>query len=197
MKMILITGGARAGKSAYAQRRAHELGGDDVTVIATARPDDEEMRHRIENHRAERPPTWRVIEASSGAGDALRAARTPVVLLDCLTLLVSNAFLDAERTPADAPADPGDAGRVGRSEAEIVRAELAALRKAADDRAGTLLIVTNEVGLGVVPATPLGRRFRDQLGLANQRLAARADQVVFMVSGLPVTIKPSPLLSSR
>lgn len=175
MRLILVTGGARSGKSAYAQRRAEELGGDAVTVVVTARPGDEEMERRILAHRAARPDAWETIEAHRDAAAAIRAARNSLVLLDCVTLLASNALLDAA-------ADGEDAARAA------VLAEADAILAAGAEREGTLLVVTNEVGLGIVPATEVGRWYRDALGLANQRLAAAADSVVLMVSGLPVEL---------
>lgn len=175
-RIVLITGGARSGKSAYAERRAAELGGDAVTYVATAEALDEEMSRRIARHRAERPAAWRTLEAPRGAGAALRAATTPTVLVDCLTVLASNALLAAE---AD-----------GEEEAEAaVRGEAEALLEAALSRDGATLVVTNEVGMGVHPPTSLGRWYRDALGRANLLLAARAEEVVLLVSGIPVRVK--------
>lgn len=176
MRVILVTGGVRAGKSRYAERLARELGGDDVVYIATGIATDGEMAARIARHRAARPTAWATIEAPRAAGVALREAAAAVVLLDCLTFLVANAVTDAFEAGEDAAR-------------ESALAEVAALLAAADARAGTLVVVTNEVGLGVVPATPLGRWFRDALGEANQRVAARAERVVLMVSGLEVVVK--------
>ncbi len=176
MRLILVTGGARSGKSAYAQQRARELGGDAVTVIATAVPGDAEMARRIARHRAERPPTWRTLEAPSNAAAALEAVETEVVVLDCLTVLTSNVLLAA---------GPGDE----EAALDAVAGETERLMNAAAARSGTLLVVTNEVGLGLVPPTPIGRWFRDALGAANQRLSAAADEVVLLVSGLPMALK--------
>ncbi len=176
MRLILVTGGARSGKSAYAQRRSLELGGDDVMVIVTAQPSDEEMARRIARHRAARPACWRTVEAPTNAGAALRAALTGVILLDCLTVLLSNVLLEAE---------------AGGEEAALaaMAAETRALLEAAAAREGTLIAVTNEVGLGIVSGERLGRWFRDGLGVANQRLASAADEVVLLVCGVPLTLK--------
>ncbi len=181
MRLILVTGGARSGKSDYAERRAAALGGDAVTCIATATAGDDEMAARIARHRAARRVTWRTVEAPCDVGAAVRAAAADVVLLDCLTLLASNALLCAV----------GEDGRdVGEDAAHAaVAAEVDALLVAVAEREGTLLVVTNEVGYGVVPPTALGRWFRDALGAANRRLAAVADEVVLMVSGVPLRIK--------
>jgi adenosyl cobinamide kinase/adenosyl cobinamide phosphate guanylyltransferase len=175
MRMRLITGGVRSGKSDYAQQLALEMGGDDVTFIATAEPGDAEMADRIARHRAGRPPAWSTIETATAAGTALRAAASQVVLLDCITLLASNAMLRAE--PA------------GKDPTSAVNAEVAGILDAAAARTGELILVTNEVGLGVVPATPLGRLYRDLLGEANRRLAERAESVVMMVSGIPLVVR--------
>ncbi len=177
MRLILVTGGARSGKSGYAQRRSLELGGDDVRVIVTARPCDEEMARRIARHRAARPACWRTVEAPTNAGAALRAASTDVILLDCLTVLLSNVLLERG---------------AGNEEAGLVAmtAETRALLEAAAAREGTLIVVTNEVGFGIVPGERLGRWFRDGLGMANQQLASAADEVVLLVCGVPLALRP-------
>ena len=181
VRLILVTGGARSGKSDYAERRALELGAEAVTYVATAAPGDDEMARRIARHRDGRPRGWRTVEAPRDAGAAVCAAATDVVLLDCLTLLASNALLSV------AGRDGGE-GAEDAAQAAVV-SEVDALCAAAAGRSGTLLVVTNEVGLGVVPPTPLGRWFRDALGAANRRLAAAADEVVLLVSGVPVHVK--------
>ncbi len=174
--LILITGGARSGKSAYAECRAAELGGGAVTYIATAEARDVEMERRITRHRAERPASWTTIEAPRGAAAAVHDAATATVLLDCLTLLASNALLAAEPDGEDAAL-------------AAVAAEVAGLRDAVLARDGPTLVVTNEVGMGVHPPTALGRWYRDALGRANARFAADAAEVVLMVSGIPVRIR--------
>jgi len=165
-RLILITGGARAGKSAFAQEWAQALG-HPVSFIATAQPQDEEMRQRIERHRAERPPGWETLEEPLEVPQALLRARGRVVLLDCLTLWVSNLML---------------AGREVLLELEHLLAAFAETDK-------TLLVVTNEVGMGIVPDNALARRYRDLLGAANRRLAEAADLVYLLVAGIPVKIK--------
>lgn len=176
MRVILVTGGARSGKSAFAQQLAQQAGGDDVTFIATATVTDAEMETRIAAHRAERPTSWRTIEAPREAGHAIARAETTVVLLDCLTLLVSNTLL--------AYADGGEA-----AVHTAVEAEIDTLLEAAVRREGTLVVVTNEVGSGIVPAHTLGRWFRDAAGCANQRVASVADEVYLLVAGVPLRVR--------
>jgi adenosylcobinamide kinase / adenosylcobinamide-phosphate guanylyltransferase len=181
-ELIVVLGGARSGKSSYAERLARELGGEDVLYVATAEARDEEMRARIAKHRAARPAGWRTLEAPLKAAERIEevereAAGSRVVLLDCLTLLASNALLAAGD---DAPPDRAEAA---------VRAEVDALLAAARRSAAAWILVSNEVGLGIVPAYPLGRVYRDALGRANQRCAAEASRVYFMVAGLPMPLK--------
>jgi adenosylcobinamide kinase/adenosylcobinamide-phosphate guanylyltransferase len=185
-RLILVLGGARSGKSAFAQELASKLGGDRVLYLATAEAGDEEMRARIAAHRQARPLTWPTVEAPTGVGRAARAALTAepadAVLLDCLTLLVSNVIL-----PGTSEDDLDNVDEVAAW--ERVEVELDGILDAC--RAGDIcwIVVSNEVGWGLVPPYPLGRVYRDLLGRANQRLAARADQVYLMVAGLPVDVR--------
>jgi adenosylcobinamide kinase/adenosylcobinamide-phosphate guanylyltransferase len=177
----MLTGGVRSGKSARALELARERsGGRPVLFVATAQAFDDEMRARIDTHRAERPPHWLTLEAPIEIASALarRASldRPAVVVIDCLTLWVSNLLLSL---PEEADAEP--------VVAERTRALLAVLRERAET---PVIVVTNEVGLGVVPPTALGRRYRDALGRANQLVAAAADEVILLVSGIDVPIKP-------
>lgn len=176
MEIVLVTGGARSGKSRWARERALETGGEAVTVVATATVTDEEMGRRIRRHREERPEGWTTIEEPLDAARAVRGATDEVVLLDCLTLLVANVMLAAEP----------------REEASLLATAHRATEEllgAAAGREGTLLVVSNEVGMGVVPPTPLGRWFRDAQGMANQRVAAVATEVVLLVSGQALRVK--------
>lgn len=187
--LILVLGGARSGKSRYAESLAARIADDTlpVTYVATATAEDDEMRERIARHRAERPADWRTLEAPRDPAEALMAdgaIDTPgVVLLDCLTLLVSNVLLGG--THADFDAERFDArsaeARVGRT----IDALLDVYRRGAR----TLIVVSNEVGMGLVPEYPLGRVYRDVLGRVNARMAAEADDVLLMVAGLPVELK--------
>jgi len=178
-RLLLVLGGARSGKSAYAQQVAQELGGSRVLFVATAQAWDEEMAQRIAQHRQERPAAWRTLEAPHHVGQAiaLELDDAVVVLVDCLTLLVSNTILRLSESP-----DPAVA-------AAAVQAELTALSQTCQGTAATYVVVSNEVGLGLVPDNPLGRLYRDLLGRANQTLAAQAEAVYFMVAGLPVEVK--------
>ena len=178
-KTVLILGGVRSGKSRFARELAEKIAGDEVLFVATATACDAEMSHRIERHQRDRPAAWRVFEQPLQLGAALATApeRYQVVLVDCLTLLVSNILLSCENhQDADAVED-------------LVRTELAAIVVACRERPGTVIIVSGEVGQGVVPEHRLGRIFRDLLGMANQILAATAETVYLMVAGLPVEIK--------
>jgi adenosylcobinamide kinase/adenosylcobinamide-phosphate guanylyltransferase len=176
-QITLILGGARSGKSDYAERLAAKLG-QHVLYIATAEAGDEEMAQRIAAHRAARPATWQTVEAPRQLGAALAEVQEhpDVILLDCLTLLASNLLLAMESEPQAA--------------IEVaLRVELESLLSAQQRLNAPLIIVSNEVGLGLVPPYPLGRIYRDVLGRANQYLATRADRVIFMVAGIPMTVK--------
>lgn len=179
-RLTLILGGARSGKSRHAEELAAASGGR-VLYVATAEALDEEMAARIATHREKRGRAWETLEAPRDVGAAiLGAAQEPdTLLLDCVTLLASNLFGEEAEEDEEAQA-AGERGLV-----EEVDALLAAYRKTQ----AHWIIVSNEVGLGLVPPYPLGRIYRDALGRANQRLAAAADEVVFMVAGLPLIIK--------
>ena len=176
--LTVILGGARSGKSTHAQQLAQEHGGEDVLFVATAQALDDEMGARIAAHRADRPAAWRTLEAPRHVGEAIsRAGPCGVVLVDCLTLLVSNAVV---ALPDSVSAAEAEAAALAEVE-ELIAAY----------RRGTAswVVISNEVGLGVVPPYPMGRAYRDALGRANQRLAAEADEVLFMVAGIPMKVK--------
>lgn len=179
-KLTLILGGARSGKSSYAQQLAIDHGGP-VTYVATAQALDSEMQNRIENHRSERPQDWKTLEAPRRVADALKRQpeNVAVILLDCLTLLVTNLLMDA--APDEDHPDEVVA-------AQAVEHELEQLLGLARASQADWIMVSNEVGLGLVPPYPLGRIYRDLLGRVNQKLAAAADEVFWMVAGIPVPI---------
>ncbi|MFN8444703.1 MAG: bifunctional adenosylcobinamide kinase/adenosylcobinamide-phosphate guanylyltransferase [Caldilineaceae bacterium] len=177
--LTLILGGARSGKSSYAEKLAGEQGAN-VLYVATAQAWDEEMAERIARHKADRPDHWQTLEAQQEVGHAIQEtliSSFDVVLIDCLTLLATNVIL-----PIPEPISDGDA-------TAAVMHEVDRLLEAYQQSNCHWLIVSNEVGLGVVPPYPLGRVYRDALGRANQRLAAAADRVLFMVAGLPMVVK--------
>ena len=180
MTCELILGGARSGKSREAERRAADSGLA-VTVIATAEALDAEMAARIRRHQDDRPAGWRTVEAPVALADALRAEAAPerCVIVDCLTLWLSNLLADAHTLPAGAGAEDLP---LFRRERDALLATLPTLR-------GRILFVANEVGLGLVPETPLGRLFRDEAGRLNQAVAALCPRVVFVAAGLPLVLK--------
>lgn len=187
--MILILGGARSGKSTYAECKAHELSqetGEHVLYIATALAFDEDMKDRIKKHQAARPPHWHTIERFKNF-DALVEEQafqeSQVILLDCMTLMVSNLLLQY-----DVDFDQVSRQNIDEIEAHIL-SEVEILLSLCQKYNKKLIIVSNEVGLGIVPAYRLGNIFRDIAGRINQRLAKEAKQVFFLVSGLPLQIK--------
>lgn len=180
-KLILILGGARSGKSTTAERMARDIGGDEVLYVATAEAWDDEMRARITKHQQARPANWRTLEAPLNVADRLRELAIPrVVLLDCMTLLASNALLTL---PEDCDQETAN---------KVVLGEIEPLLALFQTGNATWIVVTNEVGMGIVPPYRLGRLFRDALGMANQRLALVADEVILMVAGLPWQLKHYP-----
>lgn len=189
--LTLILGGARSGKSSYAEALAPKLG-QPVLYVATAEALDDEMRARVAAHRANRPPEWATLEAPLKVGaeveSAPEAEGAGVILLDCLTLLVSNVLLSLESAggPEAADLDTGQARAA-------VQAEVEALLEAQRALEAHLIVVSNEVGLGLVPPYRLGRIYRDCLGWANQELARIADRAILMVAGLPIDLKMLPL----
>lgn len=167
MSVTLLLGGARSGKSRRALTLA-EAASESRTYIATAEPLDDEMASRIARHQSERGPGWSTVEAPLEIASVLNEVSRPgsVAVVDCLTLWLSNLM------------------HHGR----VVEDEIASL-VSTFNQPGELILVSNEVGLGLVPQTPLGREFRDQQGLLNQRIAEACDRVEFMAAGLPLVLK--------
>lgn len=165
--LMLVLGGARSGKSLYAQAAAEAAGAARI-YIATAEALDEEMKARIAVHRTDRGPNWTTIEAPIALAAAIdQAPADAPVVIDCLTLWLTNLML-------------GD---------HDIDAATEALMRALEARKARTIAVANEVGLGIVPETPLGRAFRDRAGILNRRIAAAAREVVLMVAGLPLKLK--------
>lgn len=212
-KGVFILGGSRSGKSTFAQKLALDSS-QKVLFVATAQAGDEEMVQRIALHRKNRPKGWRTLEVTRNIGRQIEknAGNTEVIIIDCLTLLVSNLLMPlmppsdstchSERSeesgnpaaasgklrlatvqvPVEEECDSEKAGR-------LVRAELKGLLKCLDEVDATFIIVSNEVGLGLVPPYPLGRVYRDLLGEVNQAVAQHVNEVYFMAAGIPVRIK--------
>lgn len=186
--VTLVIGGARSGKSAFAERLAADERGP-VWYVATAQIHDDEMAARVSAHQARRPADWHTVEATREIGEALKqlaaatGAQPATVLLDDLGLLTSNLLLalvgGSDPTPETTRQLDG-----------IVAAEIDALLVSQAAGGWSLIVVSQEVGGGVVPPTPLGRVFRDALGRGNQRLAAAADSAFLVTAGLPLRLKP-------
>jgi adenosylcobinamide kinase / adenosylcobinamide-phosphate guanylyltransferase len=168
-RLTFVLGGARSGKSRYAESLIMAQPPPWI-YVATAEALDDEMAARVAEHRARRDGRWRTIEAPRDLAGSLGSVSTGSILVDCLTLWLSNQLL---------------AGADNEAEVDRLEAALTGLQ-------GQLVLVANEVGLGIVPDNALARRFRDLQGRLNQRIAARADQVVLMVAGLPLIVKGIP-----
>jgi len=188
---ILILGGARSGKSTFAQSLAKRLR-ESVLFVATGEPLDEEMASRIEEHKRMRPKDWRTLEIATKVGQRLQGQikDADVVLLDCLTLLVSNVILSPSLCHSEGAQRPKNLEEIKSAKAEKqVMPEMEDLIDCIDKHGGNFIVVSNEVGLGLVPDNKLGRVYRDLLGKANHLLAQHATEVYFMVSGIPMKIK--------
>lgn len=174
-RCILVLGGARGGKSQYAQDLASKLS-EKVLFVATGQVTDEEMRLRIENHKQSRPETWHTLESSTNIGKLIQGqiSEADVVIIDCITFLVANLM-------------GGEQGIENREKGVIT--EIDELINCIDNVNADFIIVSNEVGLGIVPENKLARLYRDFLGKANQMLAQRADEVYLLVAGLAVELK--------
>jgi adenosylcobinamide kinase/adenosylcobinamide-phosphate guanylyltransferase len=181
-RIILITGGSRSGKSTYAQTFAESVSGI-RTYIATCPCIDEEMEKRIRKHReARQASSWQTIEETKDLAGALqRAKESKVIMVDCLTLWINNLMYEAELQ-----------GK-GITEEDIAML-CRGLIEVCDDLPGTVIFVTNEVGMGIIPENPASRLYRDLAGRCNQIIAGRADAVTFLISGLPLNIKGDKII---
>lgn len=176
-KHIFVTGGARSGKSRFAESQALTLGGR-VIYLATAQAGDAEMAERIKKHRQRRPADWETVEAPLEVAKVLRQYQEGcTILFDCLTMYLNNLYFSYETTAStqELPA--------------LIERAIADLAEIISSSSANLIIVTNEVGWSIVPDNPTARTFRDLAGIANQRIAAVCDQVYLVVSGIPVKIK--------
>jgi adenosylcobinamide kinase/adenosylcobinamide-phosphate guanylyltransferase len=175
-RLSLVGGGVRSGKSAFALRLAMQHGGPRV-FVATAEALDDEMRARVARHAAERTGRFETVEAPGALEDAVAAlrGRAEVVVIDCLTLWLSNLLLGGESSPA-------------------IEARVEALAAVLRGSPFASIVVTNEVGMGIVPESELGRRFRDVAGRAHQALAARADHLYLAALGVVLRLRPAPVL---
>ena len=180
MKSILITGGARSGKSRLAQELALKSGGH-VLFVATAEAGDAEMKRRIRAHRKLRPADWTTLEITSRIGSHITKNIGPAgtVIIDCITLLINNVFQQFDEN--------ADASRLEKA----VASEIKELLDCIDRCRADFIIVTNEVGMGIIPGDRVSRLYRDLLGKANQMLAEHVDEVYLMVAGIPIMVKRS------
>jgi adenosylcobinamide kinase/adenosylcobinamide-phosphate guanylyltransferase len=175
-KIILVTGGARSGKSRFAEQYARNLG-NKLAYIATAQVLDEEMADRVKLHQGRRSENWHTFEAAFAAEQAIQAAADfPVVLFDCLTIYTANLLLAEQSTDIEA-----------RRESVLQQADL--VIKAAQASKSTIIFVANEVGMGIVPDNALSREYRDLAGWINQKVAVVSDEVYLVICGLAVEIK--------
>jgi adenosylcobinamide kinase/adenosylcobinamide-phosphate guanylyltransferase len=179
-RLIFIVGGARSGKSTFAEELARSQGGR-VAYIATALVADEEMARRVEKHRRRRPKDWETVECTGRLGEALtQATEHDVIVVDCLTVYIARLLPFLEEETADEATEAEAYERMDRELEEVV----AAVRSGSAD----VIVVSNEVGSGLVPAYPSGRLFRDMVGRANQRMASEADLAYLVVAGVPLDL---------
>lgn len=174
-EIVLVTGGCRSGKSSHALECAQGLSADGRYFLATCQPYDSEMLDRVARHQQERDPSWQTVECPVDLAGAIKdlEGKARVVLIDCLTLWVTNLLGETDKQA-------------------VIETHVGALATAVAKTSASVVLVTNEVGCGIVPENRLARLFRDFVGLANQRLAQAADRVVWMVSGCAVEVKGGP-----
>ena len=171
-KLTFILGGARSGKSTYAVELAKQY--RNVAYVATAQVLDDEMRERVEMHKKLRPASWKVVESHINVANTVERLKADLILIDCLTLYVSNLLLDADCEGA---------------KEEYITNEIKRLCDVSENVSADVIMVSNEVGLGIVPTDPLGRKFRDIAGKVNQIVALQADEVYFVTAGIPQRLK--------
>lgn len=180
--VILVTGGARSGKSEFAEKLAYERGKDEVLYIATSLPVDEEMKERIKRHRERRPSSWETVEAYKDLDKEILKREKKVVLIDCLTVMISNLLMEVDLTWENSTLEQVDEieERINQEVGKILTVS---------NEVREIIVVTNEVGMGLVPEYKLGRIFRDIAGRMNKKVAEASKEVYLMISGIPVKIK--------
>ena len=171
-EIIFVIGGCRSGKSTYAMQTAERVPAEQKIFIATCVPRDDEMKRRVARHQKERSQNWVTVEAPLNLPEAIRqnSRSGDVILVDCLTLWVSNLLMET-----------GDDSKIEETISQFINA----IAKAA----GPIVLVSNEVGTGIVPENALARKYRDIIGRVNQAVAKAAGRVIWMVAGIPVTVK--------
>ena len=182
-KVIMVTGGSRSGKSVLAEKKAIEYGKRSVLYIATAIPVDEDMKERIRIHQERRDSEWGTYEGSRDLGEVVSSTEKDTILLDCVTVLITNILMEDEKD-----FDKLSSREIEDLEAQVMM-ELSNIIKGARDGNKTLILVTNEVGMCVVPSYRLGRIFSDITGKANQLIASLSDEVYMSISGIPLRLK--------
>ncbi len=184
-RVILVTGGNRSGKSVFAEEKAQQIGKGSVLYIATAIPTDDDMRERIRIHQARRNPLWETYEGYRNLDEVIKKTDKDVILLDCMTVLVTNILFEDLSFDFDKISKE----EIHQLEQECVK-EAKKIAAATKESGKTILAVTNEVGMSVVPSYRLGRIFCDITGKVNQIFAALSDEVYMSVSGITIRIKP-------
>lgn len=184
-KLVLVTGGARSGKSSYAENIMREIQGE-ILYIATSIPFDDEMRDRVRKHRERRPENWHTYEGYKNLGSVFQKENINYsgILLDCVTIMVTNLLF--EKSPEGI--ENLNQEVINNIEREII-VEVEAFIKASEKSEAKIVLVTNEVGDGIVPENKLARIFRDIAGRVNQYIASRCNEVYLVVCGIPVKIK--------
>ena len=177
----LVIGGCRSGKSKHGLKLAADMQRRPMMFLATCSPHDEEMRRRIQRHQQERGPEWKTLEVPTDLAEAIarHGNRTGIILVDCLTLWISNLMLEETDQQGD-----------GANTEQIVRQKCAGLCDILKAPPCPIILVSNEVGAGIVPENRLARQYRDLAGWTNQQIAAACQAVVWMIAGIPVPIKP-------
>ena len=182
-KVIMVTGGSRSGKSVLAEQKAREHGKRSVLYIATAIPTDEDMQERIRIHQERRDSQWGTYEGYRDLGDVIRETEKSTILLDCITVLITNILFEEERD-----FDTISKEEIADIEADVMK-ELGNIVKGARDGDKTLILVTNELGMSMVSSYRLGRIFTDMAGKANQLLASLSEEVYISISGVPLRLR--------